>query len=285
MIIAQKKAFLTGLNAVDADWLLYNFAGVEPTKESEFPFDISDELSFIANAQSAMSVKSSLKDDKYIKFLFDEALLSQKGLNPEGYGIVCSNLITNATIKIEERMKMMSGVQGSGLMARTYSGDYYEFHLGANLEVDKLVLKFSSTSYDLREYDIEYWDGNAWVVLHTHSGASSDVHEYSIMQTTDKLRIMTKFDSSSNGVEFDIIRIIGTGNGEVVPDVSTTWSLLVPKDYSSFDALRGDSIPFLYCSSSGPNAGGDVIITNANPAKGEAVRLINFSVKSELVEF
>lgn len=285
MILVQKKAFLDGLDAVDRDWYLFNFSGVEPTKESEFGFDISSIDGFIENCQSALSATSVLRDNKYIKFLHGEALLPQKGMNPEGLGITCSNLISNANITTEQKFKMMSGIQSSGTMARTYAGEFYEFHFGANLEIDKFVFKFRENAFCIPDYDIEYWDGNAWVQIHTHTGVDSTLQEISIGQTTDRIRFVSTFDSYSNGVAFDICRFIGTGNGDVVPDVSTTWSVLIPKDYSAFNAVLNGTVPFLYCSATGPNAGGDVIITNANPAKGEDVRLINFSVKAETVEF
>ena len=285
MILSQKKAFLDGLTSVATDWIVFNFAGIEPSKESEFPFDISNLDSFIENCQSATLASSSMKDEKYIKFLHEEVLLNQKGMNPAGNGIILSNIVSDINISPLDKLSLMNGTGNSEVLPNLGVSSFIEFHLGGTLEVDKFVIKFSANNWSIHDYNIEYWDGNLWVLASSHSGATSDVVEHTLMQTTSKIRLIATSNSYGGSVDFDLLRIIGTGDGEIISDVSTTWSVLIPKDYSIFNSVLGGTIPFLYCKSTGPNAGGDVILTNANPNKGEDVRLLNFSVKAETVEF
>lgn len=284
MIIAQKKAFLDGVNALGSSWLVFNFTGTEPTKDSEFTFDNTDVLNFIKHCKAASSATASIVDGNYAKFVLDKALLNAKGMEPIGKGVVCNNVETNMLMTLEARLALMNGMGQISTLPACVADDYIILDLGYSIEVDTFNLKFASAINSPPSYEVEYWDGSTWVSFGSVNTTSDALQSFSCGQSTTRLRI--KFlGSSARTLSLDLFRIVGTGVSLEPVDESITWSIIVPRYFSSFDSVLQGNIPFFYCSTTRPNAGGDLIVSEANPTKGQEVRLIAFSVKADLLEF
>lgn len=282
MIFAEKRTFQEGLAVVAPQYLMFGFSSIEPTKESEFPFDNNDFSEIVANSK-ACSLLDIAPTPTHLKFLHNKVLVPYKGLN-DFLLLTPNNISVNFDYPLENQLALLGNIPNNlAAAAASKVGDYMELDLGDEINVDRVQLDFTSVSYMPKGFDLEYWDGSAWQVISSHTNSEISFN-IPVGVVTSKLRVMQTLASpygwnTSNFSVFANERPLGEPSDETI-----TWVMLVPTNFEAESVLLDGVIPAIYCKAVAPNSGGDAVLTDPNPSKGMGIRLIHLKIETTVVE-
>lgn len=278
MIGLSKRAIVEGIGSISENWLCFGFNGALPTKESLMPFDPKDDAQLYNNCLAAFEMSSTVRGD-HIKFYGTGGIVPYKGVSKYNFGeghLVTPNTVnSNLDLNLFDRSMLVSGQLGMNKSVQ--EDDYIEYQFDPCI-LSSVRIESSNTMVG----DIEYHDGNDWILL--DSAKPGSIVSYPGAQVEAfGLRVRA---TASTTWRIDAIELLAeTDSGTPTVKQSIDWVVLMPSSASAIGDVAINNYPYIYLAVGGPNAETPMMINSVNPEYGQEVKLLYFTLGSDLIEF